>query len=174
MNEPSRPSPSRLLPALLLVAALLGVGLAFYVPHWKQARLAAERQAIEAVLAAQVEAWNRGDLEAFMHGYWNSPELTFFSGKDITAGWLATLDRYRKRYQSEGHEMGHLAFHDLSVTLAGQAHANVRGRWHLETSKETLDGLFTLLFHKTAEGWRIVHDHTSAGQPPAPPAKPDR
>jgi ketosteroid isomerase-like protein len=170
MNESLRPG-TRLLPALLIVAAVLGIGLAFYVPHWKQARLAAERQAVEGVLTAQVEAWNRGDLEAFMRGYWNSPELTFFSGKDITSGWQATLERYRKRYQSEGKEMGELAFHDLSVGLAGPADAWVRGRWHLVTSKETLDGLFTLLFRKTAEGWRIVHDHTSVGQPP-PPAKP--
>ncbi len=60
--------------------------------------------AVKEVLLRQVDAWNRHDLEGFMAGYWNSPELTFFSGTDQTSGWQPTLERYRKRYQGEGRE----------------------------------------------------------------------
>src|SRR4051812_16211061 len=87
--------------------------------------------AIRAVLDAQIAAWNKGDLEGFMAGYWKSPDLTFFSGKAKTRGWEATLDRYRKRYQGEGREMGKLAFSDLQIELLGADHAFVRGRFQL-------------------------------------------
>jgi beta-aspartyl-peptidase (threonine type) len=127
---------------------------------------------IKHLLDAQAAAWNKGNLEAFMEGYWNSPELTFFSGKDITSGWQATLDRYRKRYQAEGREMGKLTFSDIRIVPAGSQDAWVRGRWRLVTSKETLEGLYTLILHKTDAGWKIVHDHTSAAPPPSDTKKP--
>ena len=66
--------------------------------------------AIRAVLDEQAAAWNKGDLQAFMKGYWNSKELTFYSGKDKRQGWEETLERYKKRYQSDGKEMGKLSF----------------------------------------------------------------
>jgi len=116
---------------------------------------------IRKVLDDQVVAWNRGDLEAFMAGYWKSPDLSFFSGNAKTAGWQATLDRYRKRYQGEKKEMGKLAFSELSVEMLGVDHGLVCGRWTLTLSKETPTGLFTLVMKKLPEGWRIVHDHTS-------------
>ncbi|HYT92538.1 MAG TPA: nuclear transport factor 2 family protein [Gemmataceae bacterium] len=120
------------------------------------------RQAIRAVLDAQVKAWNKGDLEGFMAGYWKSDDLSFFSGKDKTRGWQATLDRYRKRYQADGREMGKLTFSELDIELLGADNALVRGRWQLVLTKEMPGGLFTLIFRKTTQGWRIVHDHTSS------------
>ena len=123
----------------------------------------APHKAIHKVLDDQVAAWNKGDLEGFMAGYWNSDELTFFSGKDETKGWKATLERYKKRYQAEGKEMGKLTFSELKIEVLGQEGALVRGRWQVVTSKETLQGLFTVIFKKTGDGWKIVHDHTSAG-----------
>jgi beta-aspartyl-peptidase (threonine type) len=117
--------------------------------------------AIRRVLDAQVEAWNKGDLETFMTGYWSSPELSFFSGGDKYRGWQATLDRYRKRYQSEGQEMGRLTFRELDIQVLGPDSALVRGRWQLVRSKDKPGGLFTLIFRRFPEGWRIVHDHTS-------------
>lgn len=120
-------------------------------------------QQIASTLNAQVEAWNRGDLQGFMQGYWNSPELTFFSGGAATKGWQPTLDRYRKRYQSAGSEMGKLAFDDLQVTVFDNDAAFVRGRWRLTMSNgKQPGGLFTLILRRKPEGWRIVHDHTSA------------
>jgi beta-aspartyl-peptidase (threonine type) len=123
---------------------------------------AAASAAVRAVLDAQVEAWNRGDLEAFMAGYWRSPDLVFQSGSTVTRGWQATLERYRKRYQSEGKEMGRLRFEELDLQPLGPDAVFIRGRWHL-TMKDGSEpnGLFTLLARRIDGAWRIVHDHTS-------------
>jgi beta-aspartyl-peptidase (threonine type) len=121
------------------------------------------KEAVIQVLDNQRAAWNEGNLEEFMEGYWHSDELTFYSGNDIQHGWQATIDRYRKRYQSEGKEMGKLAFDDVQVDLIGSDNALVRGRWELTMKDGTNPkGLFTLRFRRLPEGWRIVHDHTSA------------
>jgi beta-aspartyl-peptidase (threonine type) len=122
----------------------------------------ADEDAIRAVLDAQAAAWNKGDLEGFMKGYWASPELTFFADGKRTQGWEATLHRYRKRYQAEGQEMGKLTFSELQIELLGPDSAFVRGRWQLERKKDRPGGLYTLIFKRFPEGWRIVHDHTSS------------
>ena len=116
---------------------------------------------IKQVLDEQVAAWNKGDLVGFMKGYWNSKELTFVSGKDVTRGWQETLDRYKKRYQSDGKEMGKLAFSDVEVRELAPGVALVTGKWELTLTKETVGGRYSLIFKKLADGWRIVHDHTS-------------
>lgn len=123
------------------------------------------KAAVEQVLHTQQDAWNRHDLEAFMAGYWNSPDLTFFSGAKETAGWQGTLDRYRATYASPGHEMGKLAFSDLRVEILGPEAAFVRGAWQLTMSDgKTPHGRFTLVFRKFPDGWKIIHDHTSAAE----------
>jgi uncharacterized protein (TIGR02246 family) len=120
--------------------------------------------AVRQVLAAQVAAWNRKDLEGFMEGYWHSPDLTFFSGATVTSGWEPTLERYRQRYQSAGKEMGALTFSDLQVDVLNTEAAFVRGKWQLKMSDgKTPGGLFTLVVKKRHGVWRIVHDHTSSG-----------
>ena len=88
--------------------------------------------------------------------------MTFFSGGNKTQGWQATLDFYTKKYQGEGKEMGRLSFSDLEVTVLGPDSAVVKGRFLVELSKSKLTGRFTLIFKRTADGWRIVHDHSSA------------
>ncbi len=121
--------------------------------------------AVHAVLVRQQEAWNRHDLEAFMSGYWNSPQLTFFSGAKQTSGWQPTLERYRQTYQAAGKEMGRLGFSDLKIESLGADAAFVRGAWQLTMPDgKTPHGLFTLIFRKFPEGWKIVHDHTSAAE----------
>src|SRR5947208_8481900 len=87
--------------------------------------------AVRQVLERQQQAWNRHDLESFMAGYWNSPELTFFSGARISSGWRATIERYRKTYQSEGREMGKLEFSDLKIDALAPDGAFARRAWHL-------------------------------------------
>src|SRR5512133_2753719 len=106
-------------------------------------------KAIRAVMDTQVAAWNRGDLEGFMAGYWRSPDLEFYSGATVTKGWDATLARYKKNYQSEGKEMGTLDFSDLVIHTNTSGVAWVSGKWHLKM-KDGSDkgGLFTLIFHK--------------------------
>jgi ketosteroid isomerase-like protein len=121
-----------------------------------------ESKAIRTVLDDQVAAWNAKDLPTFMKGYWESDDLTFFSGNTKTKGWKATLDRYRKKYQGEGKEMGTLSFEELAIELLGAEHALVRGRFRLRIGEETPTGIFTLILRKTPAGWRILHDHTSS------------
>lgn len=124
-----------------------------------------EAKAIERVLHKQQQAWNRHDLETFMKSYWNSPELTFFSGANEHDGWQATMDRYLATYSSPGHEMGKLEFSGLRVVVLGQEGAFVRGAWKLTMSAgKSPHGLFTLVFEKFPDGWKIVHDHTSAAE----------
>ena len=113
------------------------------------------------MLARQVAAWNHRDLEGFMKGYWRSPELTFYSGGTTVSGWEETLARYRNRYQSAGKEMGKLEFLDLKIELLGPSAAFVRGQFHLKMDSSESSGLFTLTFRKFADGWKIIHDHTS-------------
>ena len=119
--------------------------------------------AIRRLLATQVEAWNRGDLEGFMGGYWRSPDLTFFSGGNISQGWQAALERYQRTYQGTGKEMGHLEFQDLKIDVLDAHAAVVTGKWHLTMSTgKTPHGLFTLILKHLQNGWHIVHDHTSS------------
>jgi len=113
----------------------------------------------------QQDAWNRHDLDAFMTGYWKSADLTFFSGANQRHGWQETMDRYKATYQSPGHEMGKLEFANLRVEPLGADAAFVRGEWHLTMPDgKTPHGLFTLVFRRFTDGWKIVHDHTSAAE----------
>jgi uncharacterized protein (TIGR02246 family) len=121
-----------------------------------------ERAAIQRVIDDQAKAWNKGDLPGFMKGYLESEDLTFFSGDKKTKGWKATLERYQKRYQADGKDMGKLSFEELSIELLGDDHALVRGRYRLQLKSETPTGIFTLILRKTPAGWRIIHDHTSS------------
>jgi beta-aspartyl-peptidase (threonine type) len=147
----------------LLATGLIAAAVLLGVSPGRSDDADTAKKAIQKVLDDQDAAWNKGDLEGFMAGYWKSDELTFFSGKDVIKGWNATLERYKKRYQSEGKEMGKVAFSEINIDVLGPESAVVRGRFKLVTSKETAQGLFTLIFKKTADGWKIVHDHTSAG-----------
>jgi ketosteroid isomerase-like protein len=119
--------------------------------------------AVRQLLDQQVAAWNRHDLEGYMAGYWRSPALTFYSGGTITRGFQPTLERYRRRYQGEGKEMGRLSFDEVVIEVAGPGVALARGRWRLEMRDgQQPRGLFTVVLRQLDEGWRIVHDHSSA------------
>jgi beta-aspartyl-peptidase (threonine type) len=115
---------------------------------------------IRAVMAAQVAAWNRGDIDGFMNGYARSRATEFMGGDKLTRGWQTVRDRYKKKYDSR-EKMGTLTFSELKITrLSGDA-ALVIGRWRLARKDGKPRGRFTLLFRRTPDGWRIVHDHTS-------------
>jgi ketosteroid isomerase-like protein len=121
---------------------------------------------IEALLKDQAEAWNRGDLDGFMAGYWDSPDLEFVSGTTTTKGFGPTKERYFKRYKAEGKEMGTLTFSDIAVTLNGEREATATGKWKVVMSKESPSGGFTLTLRKFEYGWKIVKDVTTSDEPP--------
>jgi beta-aspartyl-peptidase (threonine type) len=117
------------------------------------------RSEVRKVMDAQVAAWNKKDLDGYMAGYWKSPQLTFYGGKQITGGWQETLDRYRKKYRADN--MGTLTFEELSIEPLGDTAALARGRWKLQFSDgKSAEGLFTVIFRKLPEGWKIIHDHS--------------
>ncbi len=115
---------------------------------------------IRKVMDDQAAAWNRGDIDGFMAGYWKSEKLVFVSTTSVTHGWQPTLDRYKKGYDSRA-KMGTLAFSDLEITVLSKDAAVVLGNWSLTREKDNPHGKFTLIFRKFRDGWRIVMDHTS-------------
>ena len=120
---------------------------------------------ILAVLHAQQQAWNRGDIDSFMNGYARAETTVFVSGDEVMRGWQTVRDRYLKKY-SDRAKMGTLTFLGLEIELLGPDSAVVLGRWELKRASDNPHGRFTLILRKTPDGWRIVHDHTSAAAPP--------
>jgi len=120
---------------------------------------------IRAIIQAQQEAWNRGDIDGFMNGYARSKSTIFASEDTVTRGWQTVRDRYKKKY-SDRARMGTLKFSNLEIMPLGADSAVALGRWKLKRAKDQPHGRFSLIFRKTADGWRIVHDHTSAAAPP--------
>lgn len=115
---------------------------------------------IRSVLLKQVSAWNRGDIQGFMRGYYNSEKLVFISGDNITRGWSPTLERYKRNYDSR-EKMGVLSFSDLEFTFLSRKAAVVIGSWSLERANDRPHGKFSLVFRRFKKGWRIILDHTS-------------
>jgi beta-aspartyl-peptidase (threonine type) len=121
---------------------------------------------IRSVLERQEAAWNKGDLDGFLAGYWNSPKVVFQSGGNRYDGWEAMRERYRTRYKAEGKTMGRVSFSRIEIEPLGPQAALVRGTWRLSLPDGAHPGgLFTLIFRQFPEGWKIVHDHTSAEEP---------
>ncbi len=152
--------------SLKLAAAVLVVGAITFLA---QAASSAQSNksdttseaAIRAVLDAQRDAWNRGNIEGYMDGYDRSPNTEFVGGDNISRGWQTVLDRYKKNYNSR-EKMGMLTFSDLEITMLSKDAALVLGRWRLKRANDEPHGTFTLLFRKTKTGWKIVHDHSSS------------
>lgn len=157
-------------PKNLLVFAFLGgvvgVGLGFGLgrfsasPYSKSETLDAASEMI-SVMTAQQDAWNRGDIDAFMDGYIQGEDLRFASGGDITTGWNSTISRYKGRY-SDRAAMGTLRFDIIDVTVIDEDDGLIFGKWALSRENDTPNGLFTLHLKKGDNGWKVVSDHTSS------------
>jgi ketosteroid isomerase-like protein len=119
---------------------------------------------IQSVLTTQQDAWNRGDIDAFMNGYARSASTVFVSEDEVGRGWETVRDRYRVKY-SDRAKMGTLSFSEIEVTMLSSDAAVVLGRWKLKRANDEPHGRFTLIFKRLPEGWLIVHDHTSAAPP---------
>jgi ketosteroid isomerase-like protein len=142
---------------MIFLLVLLGSSFAFSQSEKQKIKIADN---IRSEMNKQVEAWNRGNIEGFMQGYWNSPELKFVSGENVTRGWQPTLNRYKKSYDSKA-KMGVLTFSDLQIDVLSKDAAVVLGSWSLQRASDNPHGKFTLIFKKFKDGWKIVHDHTS-------------
>ena len=116
---------------------------------------------IRQVLLTQQHAWNAGDIDGFMQGYWPSPDLRFASGGTVTTGWQATRDRYHANY-SDRSLMGELSFDNIEVVLLGDDSAVVHGAWALQRDADRPSGLFTLVFQQFDGDWKIVSDTTTS------------
>lgn len=115
---------------------------------------------IRTILAEQTVAWNDGNQEAFMKGYWQNDSLMFIGKSGITYGWQKTLDNYKKNYPDTA-SMGKLNFDLLSVKPVAENYFFVAGKWHLARSIGDVGGVFTLLFRKVKNRWVIIADHSS-------------
>ncbi len=136
----------------------------FAISTFAQSKDKKTKVAIQKVMEEQTAAWNRGDIDGFMQGYWNSPDMKFVSGDNVARGWQAALDRYKKSYDSKA-KMGVLTFSGLEINILSKGVAVVLGNWALEREvegvKDNPHGKFTLIFRKFKFGWKVVHDHTS-------------
>jgi hypothetical protein len=124
-------------------------------------------------LFVQAEAWNRGDWDGYMTGYWNSEYITFSFGGKTAVGWQAAFDRYKAEYPTPD-RMGLLTIGELNAGLldspwAKSPAAYVRGRWFLSRAPDPVGGNFSLLMRQMADGWRIIHDHRSVDTDARPP-----
>ncbi len=127
-----------------------------------------DEASIRAAIAAQAAAWNRADIPAFMQTYENSPDTTFI-GAQLAKGYGPILERYTKAYTTK-EQMGTLTFLNLEVRLLPGScgtveYAVVTGNFHLERTAHGEaakdDGIFSLLWRKGPQGWKIIVDHTS-------------
>ena len=117
-------------------------------------------KAILAVLQKQVSAWNDGDINRYMEGYWHSDSLVFIGKKGCTYGYEATLKNYKKAYPDKS-AMGQLLFSDIHFKKISRRNYMVIGAWHLQRSIGNLDGCFSLLVRKSKRQWHIIADHSS-------------
>ena len=117
------------------------------------------RNEIQTILEIQKISWNDGNIEGFMEHYWNSEDFTFQSGNTRLHGWQELLSRYKKSYSGE--KMGTLDFTDISIQVLSNDLAYVLGRWKIIQIDSSREGLFTIIFQRMPEGWKIIHDHTS-------------
>lgn len=138
--------------------AILGVCCILAMSTFAQSK--ADRQAILDVLEKQRGAWNKGDVEAYMQGYWKSDSLLFVGKSGPTYGWQQTLDNYKRGYPDQS-AMGFLTFGIKKVDFLAKDKAFVLGSWNLKREKDEPKGYFTLLLRKINGQWKVVVDHSS-------------
>ena len=119
-----------------------------------------DEKEVRKILNTQNEAWNRGDVESFMVGYWENDSLMFIGSSGITYGYQNTLANYKKRYPDKD-AMGGLTFTLIQVKTLSSEYIHVTGKWHLKRSIGDVGGHFSLVFRKIANKWLIISDHSS-------------
>ena len=147
----------RLLVLIVLAACASGPAVRRFAPM--------DHTAVTTVLERQAAAWNRGDLAGYMDGYAKIDKLVFTSGGHVRKGWQDAFDHYQARYATDPKAMGHLVFAITQLDAVGADAAVVLGTWTLTGSEHPGNGVFSLVFERRPEGWRIIHDHTSLATP---------
>jgi ketosteroid isomerase-like protein len=151
--------------AVLMITALVASPLSAAPPD----KSASEQEVqIRDLLDNQIAAWNRGDLRAFMFGYWDSDKLEFIGAGGIVRGWKQVLQRYQSAYPDVA-SMGRLSFTNLEVNLVCPESAYVVGEYQLWRANDVRSGVFTLELKKSFDGWKIVVDHSTSYPKPANP-----
>lgn len=154
--------------APLLVASLFACGgERTAIPLDGSLPRAPEAAEMEGALLASVDAWNAGDLDGFMAPYLRSTDLSFSGSAGVRRGFGAVMERYRQNYFEADAPLPGLRFEDLETRDLGRDHALMLGRYVLldpVTDAESGTGFFSLVWVRTRDGWRIMHDHTSAAE----------
>ena len=119
-----------------------------------------DEKQIRDLLRRQTEAWNRGNLDDFMEGYWHSDSLLFIGKNGVINGFQPTLDRYKKAYSNHD-EMGTLVFDIVRLKRLSPEYYWVLGKWFLKRNAGNISGYYTLLFRKIGRKWQIISDHSS-------------
>lgn len=119
-----------------------------------------DEKQIRDLLSRQVAAWNKGNIDEFMNGYWENDSLMFIGKSGITYGYQNTLRNYKKGY-SDTAQMGKLKFDILQVKQISNDAWFVVGKWFLKRSVGDIGGHYTLLFRRIRGQWVIVADHSS-------------
>lgn len=145
---------------LAVIAAFVAATLLAARQNPARAASQVDTQAIARVLETQVADWNRGDIPAFMGGYWKSPDTEFENDGGIFQGWDDVLRHYQSNYPNRL-AMGQLTFSGLEIHVLCADSAYVIGKFRLDREKDRPQGVYTLIFRKFPEGWRIVNDHTT-------------
>ena len=132
----------------------------FLLPSIISGAQSKDEKSVRSILENQTTAWNRGDINGFMNGYWQNDSLMFIGKTEVTYGWTNTLNHYKKSYPDTA-TMGKLDFTIIYVKRLSVIYYHVVGKWHLHRSVGDLSGHFTLLFRKFANHWYIISDHSS-------------
>ena len=138
----------------------LGIWLAFTTTApAAQSGAPADVTSLPALLMATTDRWNAGDLDGFIAPY--ASETSFVTPTGLI-GRDAMRTRYQTRYFTGARPDQQLRFDELRVNPLGDGHALMTGRFVLSGgAKPEQSGRFTLVWARTADGWRIIHDHSS-------------
>jgi ketosteroid isomerase-like protein len=152
-------------PAALVALVALAACAGSPPPAPKRMFTPSDRDAVKAVLDAQMQAWNKGDLAGYMNGYAKTDWLVFTSGGKVRRGWQDTHDTFQNKYAKDPAAMGKLVFEILSIDPVGADGAVVLGNWILTASPSDGRGVFSVILERRADGWKVIHDHTSLSPP---------
>lgn len=138
----------------LIVSIGMFIVAGLWADHFKK-----DAKTIQTIMDRQVKAWNEGNIDGFMEGYWKSDEFTFQGGKKRLKGWETLRAMYKKNYAGE--KMGKLEFTDIEMKPLGKDYVLVTAQWRVTSKEEVKEGLFTLIFQRFGKDWKIIHDHSS-------------